>query len=61
MKQQLTSEHLRKQFKRMYMSEFNDPNESFMDYMLDLIDLGKIKRILKKGKRTYYSNFEKYK
>ena len=28
---------MRDKFKKMYLEEFDDPNESFMDFLLDLI------------------------
>ena len=33
----LTVRQLRNKFKKMYLEEFDDPNESFMDFLLDLI------------------------
>lgn len=52
---------LRKKFKGMYEEEFNDPNEAFMDFMLELIPKGKLKEIIKKGNRYYYSMLKNYK
>lgn len=51
----------RKKFKELFIEEFNDPNESFIDFMLDLIQEEQIKKILVVGKSYYYSQFEKYK
>ena len=34
---QLTVRQLRNRFKKIYFDEFDDPNESFMDFLLDLI------------------------
>ena len=58
---QLTVRQLRKQFKKMYFDEFDDPNESFMDFLLDLISKEKLMEIIDKGKDYYSSLFYKYK
>ena len=34
---QLSDRQLKNRFKKMYQEEFEDPNESFMDFLLDLI------------------------
>ena len=33
----LSGRQLRKEFKKIYFDESDDPNESFMDFLLDLI------------------------
>lgn len=58
---QLTVRQLRNRFKKMYFDEFDDPNESFMDFLLDLISKEKLMEILDKGKDYYSSLFYKYK
>ena len=58
---QLTVRQLRKQFKKIYFDEFDDPNESFMDFLLDLISKEKLMEIIDKGKDYYSSLFYKYK
>ena len=58
---QLTVRQLRNQFKKIYFDEFDDPNESFMDFLLDLISKEKLMEIIDKGKDYYYSLFYKYK
>ena len=58
---QLTVRQLRNRFKKMYFDEFDDPNESFMDFLLDLISKEKLKEIIDKGKDYYSSLFYKYK
>ena len=58
---QLTVRQLRKRFKKMYFDEFDDPNESFMDFLLDLISKEKLMEIIDKGKDYYSSLFYKYK
>lgn len=52
---------LRKKFKRIYQEEFDDPNESFLDFMLDLIPKEKLVYVLKQGKNYYTSLFYRYK
>ena len=51
---------LRKKFKKMYIEEFEDSNESFMDFMLDLIPRRELMNVLKKGKKHYYIISSKY-
>ncbi|MDY5058888.1 MAG: hypothetical protein SPF04_05430 [Bacilli bacterium] len=58
---QLTVRQLRNRFKKMYFDEFDDPNESFMDFLLDLISKEKLMEIIDKGKDYYSSLFYKYK
>mgnify|MGYP005778930041 CR=1 FL=1 len=58
---QLTVRQLRNQFKKIYFDEFDDPNESFMDFLLDLISKEKLMEIIDKGKDYYSSLFYKYK
>jgi hypothetical protein len=58
---QLTVRQLRNRFKKMYFDEFDDPNESFMDFLLDLISKEKLFEIIGKGKDYYSSLFYKYK
>ena len=58
---QLTVRQLRNRFKKMYFDEFDDPNESFMDFLLDLISKEKLMEVIDKGKDYYSSLFYKYK
>lgn len=57
----LTIRQLRNRFKKMYIDEFEDSNESFMDFLLDLIPKEILIDILDKGDKYYYSIFKKYK
>lgn len=57
----LTVRQLRNKFKKMYLEEFDDPNESFMDFLLDLIPKEVLMEIIDKGENYYYSLFYKYK
>ena len=57
---ELSLKQLKEKFKSLYFDEFDDPNESFMDFMLDLIPKEILIQVLKK-KRNYYSLFYKYK
>ena len=58
---QLTVRQLRNRFKKMYFDEFDDPNESFMDFLLDLISKEKLMEVIDKEKDYYSSLFYKYK
>lgn len=58
---QLTVRQLRNRFKKIYFEEFDDPNESFMDFLLDLIPKEVLMEIIDKGENYYSSLFYKYK
>lgn len=58
---QLTVRQLRNRFKKKYFDEFDDPNESFMDFLLDLIPKEVLMEIIDKGENYYSSLFYKYK
>jgi len=57
----LSLKELKSKFKKIYFDEFDDPNESFMDFMLDLIPKEKLIKVLEKGENYYLSLFHKYK
>ena len=57
----LTVRQLRNKFKKIYYDEFDDPNESFMDFLLDLIPKEVLMEIIDKGENYYSSLFYKYK
>lgn len=57
----VTTKKLKSEFKQLYFDEFNDPNESFMDFLLDLIPREKLLDVLEKGEKYYFSLFPKYK
>ena len=57
----LTPRKLKNKFKKIFFDEFDDPNESFMDFLLDLISKDKLIEVLKAGNKYYYSRFNKYK
>lgn len=57
----LTVGELRNKFKKMYLEEFDDPNESFMDFLLDLIPKEILIEVIGKGEDYYSSLFYKYK
>ena len=57
---QLTVRQLRNRFKKIYFDEFDDPNESFMDFLLDLIPKEVLMEIIDKGENYYSSLFYKY-
>ena len=58
---QISAKKLREKFKEIYCDEFDDPNESFMDFLLDLIPKKILMEVLSKGEKYYLSVFEKYK
>lgn len=57
----MSSRQLRKIFKEIYFDEFDDPNESFMDFLLDLIPKKILIETILKGENYYSSVFNKYK
>ncbi len=61
MNEQLTEEQLRDKFKKIFNEEFDDPNESFMDFLLDLIPKKILLKVLSIGNSYYYTQFKKYK
>lgn len=54
-------DELQEIFKEIYKEEFEDPNESFTDFLLDLIPKNKLIKTIERGKHYYYSLFGKYK
>lgn len=56
-----TKKELKKKFIETFIEEFDDPNESFMDYMLDLIPKNVLLKVLEVGNKHFYSQFSKYK
>lgn len=56
-----TKKELKKKFIETFIDEFDDPNESFMDYMLDLIPKNILLKVLEVGNKHFYSQFSKYK
>ena len=57
----LTIKQVRDMFKKIYFEEFDDPNESFMDFLLDLIPKEILIEVIEKGEDYYSSLFYKYK
>lgn len=55
------TKQIRKKFKEIYKDEFEDSNESFMDFLLDLIPINVLANIIDKGEKYYSSLFYKYK
>jgi len=55
------TKQIRKKFKDIYKDEFEDSNESFMDFLLDLIPINVLAKIVDKGEKYYLSLFYKYK
>ncbi len=57
---ELTTRQLKNRFKKIYFEEFDDPNESFMDFLLDLIPKENLIKVITRGKNYYSSLFYKY-
>lgn len=57
----LSGKKLRQKFKKTFYEEFDDANEAFMDFMLELIPKNILIRVLNKGRKSYYSRFYKKK
>ena len=55
MTKELTTRQLKNKFRKLFIEEFEDPNEAFMDFMLDLIPKEILEKIIVKGDRAYYS------
>ncbi len=51
---------IKNKFKKMFEEEFEDPNESFMFFLLSLISNERLKEIINKGTKCYYNNLKKY-
>ena len=60
MTKELTTRQLKNKFRKLFIEEFEDPNEAFMDFMLDLISKEILEKIIVKGDRAYYSLLHKY-
>ena len=60
MKNKLTIEQTRKLFKELFIEEFKDSNEAFMDFLLSLISKKTLNKVIASGENTYYSNLKKY-
>jgi hypothetical protein len=61
MKNDPTKRQLRNKFKKMYLEEFDDPNEAFMEFLLYLIPKDVLIENIKIGKKVFYSYFQRYK
>lgn len=58
---EMTDEEVKNKFKKVYKEEFEDVNESFMDFLFDLIPVEILNEVLEKGNRYYYKILKKYK
>lgn len=47
-------------FKKMFREEFEDPNESFLCFLLSLIPRETLEEIIKNGSQVFYNNIKKY-
>lgn len=48
------------EFKKIFHQELNDPNESFLFFLLSLIPEDKLKEIINSGSEIFYDNIGKY-
>lgn len=51
---------VRTKFKKMFKEELDDPNESFMYFLLSLIPEDKLRYIINEGTKIFYNNLKKY-
>ena len=54
MKKDRALNNLQNEFKRLFKDEFDDPNECFLDFMLDLIPKDILVKVIKK--QDYYKS-----
>lgn len=47
-------------FKKMFREEFEDPNESFLYFLLSLIPEKTLEDVIKNGSQVFYNNIRKY-
>ncbi len=50
----------RKQFKRMFKDEFDDPNEAFQEFLFSLIPKKRLYEIICKGRKYGYTLINRY-
>ena len=50
----------KKEFKKIYKEEFEDPNEAFQEFLLSLIPKETLLSIILKGNTYYYKKINKY-
>ena len=60
MKSDVVVEDAKKEFKKLFKEEFEDPNEAFQEFLLSLISKKKLAKLLSKGKKSYYQNLRKF-
>lgn len=47
-------------FKKLFSEELDDPNESFLFFLLSLIPKEILEEVVNKGSEVFYDNIEKY-
>ena len=47
-------------FRKYYEEEFNDPNESFLDFLFELVSEEKLLKVMSREKNYFYSHLKKY-
>lgn len=60
MKKDRVLNNLQNEFKRLFKDEFDDPNECFLDFMLDLISKDTLFKIIKKENYYHHKMIKDY-
>ena len=47
-------------FRKYYEEEFNDPNESFLDFLFELVSEEKLLKVISREQNYFYSHLKKY-
>ena len=47
-------------FRKYYEEEFNDPNESFLDFLFELVSEEKLLKVMSREQNYFYSHLKKY-
>lgn len=50
----------RKQFKKMFKDEFDDPNEAFQEFLFSLIPKKRLYNTIRKGRKYAYTLINRY-
>ena len=47
-------------FRKYYEEEFNDPNESFLDFLFELVSEEKLLKVMSREQNYFYSHLKKF-
>ena len=47
-------------FRKYYEEEFNDPNESFLNFLFELVSEEKLLKVMSREQNYFYSHLKKY-